>query len=73
MTTLTGCIKHFDIGSGAWGLVTDNGLKYELMRGGPQNLYVEGLRVKIKGVIRKDILTTSMIGPVFEVKLFEIL
>jgi hypothetical protein len=71
--TLTGTIQHRDIGTGAWALVTDEGLTYEILRGADKNLLKVGQKAKVTGQVREDVMTVAMIGPVLEVKSFEAL
>jgi hypothetical protein len=71
--TITGTIERREIGMGAWALVTDEGVTYEILRGADKNLLKAGQTVKIKGQVREDIMTTAMIGPVLEVKSFEVI
>ena len=73
MITLTGTIQHRDIGAGAWALVTDEGVTYEILRGADKDLLKPGQKAKIKGQVREDIMTTAIIGPVLEVKSFEVI
>lgn len=70
--TVTGTIERRDIGTGAWALVTDEGTTYEILRGVDKNLLKSGQKATVKGQVREDIMTTAMIGPVLEVKSFEI-
>ena len=69
---LTGTIQYTEIGTGAWGLVTDVGETYELYESPPE-LQIPQMKVKVEGAIRDDIMTLAMIGPVLEVQSFEIL
>lgn len=69
--TVTGTIERRDIGTGAWALVTDEGVTYEILRGADKSLLKQGQKVKVTGQVREDIMTTAMIGPVLEVKSFE--
>ena len=71
--TVTGTIQRRDIGTGTWALVTDDGTTYEIQRGVAKELLKSGQKVKVQGQIREDIMTLAMIGPVLEVKSFEIL
>jgi len=71
--TLTGTIQHRDIGTGAWALVTDEGLTDEILRGADKNLLKVGQKAKVTGQVREDVMTVAMIGPVLEVKSFEAL
>jgi Protein of unknown function (DUF5818) len=70
--TLTGTIEHKDIGVGAWALVTTSGETYEL-KDAPAELKHAGLKVKVEGRVRDDVMTFAAIGPVFEVNSFEII
>ncbi len=71
--TVTGTIQRRDIGTGTWALVTDDGTTYEIQRGASKALLKSGQKVKVQGQVREDIMTLAMIGPVLEVKSFEIL
>ncbi|NMG08609.1 hypothetical protein [Brasilonema sp. UFV-L1] len=71
--TITGTIEHRDIGTGAWALVTDKGDTYEILRGVDKSLLKQGQKAKVTGQVREDIMTVAMIGPVLEVKSFEVI
>jgi hypothetical protein len=71
-TTVTGTIQHRDIGTGAWALVTDDGVTYEIPRSADKKLLKAGQKAKVTGQVREDVMTTAMIGPVLEVKSFEV-
>ncbi|NWF60226.1 MAG: hypothetical protein HXY43_13415 [Fischerella sp.] len=71
--TVTGTIQRRDIGTGAWALVTDEGVTYEILRGADKNLLQAGQKAKVTGNVREDVMTTAMIGPVLEVKSFDLL
>lgn len=71
--TVTGEIQRSDMGSGTWALVTDDGVTYELQKGAPKELLKSGLKVKVQGQVREDMVTFAMIGPVLEVKSFEMI
>jgi hypothetical protein len=73
MLTLIGTIQRRDIGTGAWAIATEEGATYEILKGADQKLLKTGQKAKVTGQIREDIMTVAMIGPVFEVKSFEIL
>lgn len=72
-TTVTGTIEHRDIGTGAWALVTDEGVTYELPRSVDKKLLKAGQKAKVTGKVREDVMTTAMIGPVLEVKSFDVI
>ena len=71
--TLTGTIQRRDIGTGAWALVADDGKTYEIQRGAAKELLKSGQKVKVQAQVREDVMTMAMIGPVLEIKSFEIL
>lgn len=69
---LEGTIERKAMGPGTWALVTTGGETYELHKP-PQELHQEGLKVKLEGQVREDVMTFAMIGPVLEVKSFKVL
>lgn len=66
MITVKGEIQYSAIASGVWVLVSDTGETYELYKPS-ENLRKEGLRVEIKGNIRRDIMTIAMVGQILDV------
>ncbi|MBE9185073.1 hypothetical protein IQ270_10185 [Microcoleus sp. LEGE 07076] len=70
--TVKGKIERKGLGPGTWALVGEDGETYEL-KNAPSELKKEGLKVSVKGTVRKDIMTFAMIGPVLEVQSFEVL
>ncbi|NEO13235.1 MULTISPECIES: hypothetical protein [unclassified Moorena] len=70
--SITGVIERKEMGSGAWALVSDSGETYELKNSPPQ-LKQSGLKVTVTGEVREDVMTFAMIGPVLEIKSFELL
>ncbi|WP_017653636.1 hypothetical protein [Fortiea contorta] len=70
--TVTGTIERKGLGPGTWALVTQAGETYEL-KDADSELRKSGLHVSITGEVRKDVMTFAMIGPVLEVKAFEVL
>lgn len=66
-----GTIERKGFGTGTWALVSTSGDTYELHKA-PKELQKAGLNVSVDGQIRKDVMTIAMIGPVLEVKHFEI-
>lgn len=71
--TVTGTIERRNLGMGAWALVSDDGVTYEILKGADKELLKAGQKAKVKGQVREDIMTIAMIGPVLEVKSFEVL
>lgn len=67
-----GVIEYKDIGVGAWALVADSGETYEL-NDAPDELQKPNLKVQVTGIIRDDVMTLAMIGPVLEVNTFEVI
>ena len=70
--TVTGKIEKQGFGFGVWALMTPEGKTYEL-KTPPEILCQKISQVTIKGTIREDIMTIAMIGPVLEIKSFEII
>jgi hypothetical protein len=70
--TIIGTIQRRDVGMGAWALVSEEGISYEILKGADKNLLKAGQKAKVTGQIREDIMTIAMIGPALEVKSFEI-
>lgn len=70
--TVTGTIQRVNMGPGTWALKSDEGKTYEIYQGKPAELLQIGQKVKISGQIRDDVMTIAMIGPVLEVKSFEV-
>ncbi len=69
---IKGTVERRDIGMGAWALVGEDGKTYEIMRGADKRLLQQGQKAEVTGDLREDVMTTAMIGPVLEVKSFEI-
>ena len=65
MITLTGTIQRREIGTGTWAIATDDGATYEILRGADRELLKTGQKAKVTGLVREDIMTMAMIGPVF--------
>lgn len=72
MNTVTGKVEKQGFGTGTWALVATSGETYELHKP-PKAIQTAGLKVKVTGKIREDVMTLAMIGPVLEVSEFEIL
>ncbi|NJR39405.1 MAG: hypothetical protein HC781_12035 [Leptolyngbyaceae cyanobacterium CSU_1_4] len=68
-----GTIQRSPMGTGTWALVSRDGSTYEILKGAPKELLQAGLRVKVKGQVREDVMTLAMIGSVLEVKSFEVI
>jgi len=70
--TVSGTVEKQGFGTGTWALVSENGETYEL-KDAPTELCKSDLKARVTGVIRDDVMTIAMIGPVLEVQSFEIL
>jgi hypothetical protein len=66
-----GTIERKAVGTGTWALVSKDGVTYEL-HNPPADLKQSGLSVVVEGQVRDDIMTIAMIGPVLEVKSFNV-
>jgi hypothetical protein len=71
--TITGTIERRNIGMGAWAFVTDEGVTYEILKGADKSLLKSGQKAKVTGKVQEDVMTIAMIGPVLEVKSFELI
>ncbi len=71
-THIEGTVERKGVGPGTWALVTPSGETYELHKA-PNDLQKDGLKVKVRGQIRDDVMTFAMIGPVLEVQSFELM
>ena len=67
-----GTIDRIEIGTGTWALVTKEGTTYELDSSAPDALLEANLKVKVEGRVLEDVMTLAAIGPVLEVKSFEV-
>ncbi len=70
--TLQGKVVRSDLEGGAWTLVTDQGVVYQL-QGGARELYVDGARVEVKGRIATKTMGIAMLGDILEVKDYRLL
>ena len=68
-----GTVQRSGMGAGTWALVTDKGETYEIYKGAPKELLQTGQQVSVEGTVREDVMTIAMIGPVLEVKHFEVI
>jgi hypothetical protein len=73
LMTFTGKIEYVSMGTGAWALVTDDGITYEIYNGEPIAIQQDGATVTLEGVIRNDVMSLAAIGPIVEVMSFELL
>ncbi|MEO0455820.1 MAG: hypothetical protein AAF152_04455 [Cyanobacteria bacterium P01_A01_bin.114] len=67
-----GTIQWIDMGAGSWAIVTDDKQTYQLC-GETTRLEKKGLKARVEGILRNDMLSMVMAGPILEVKNYEIL
>ncbi|BAS57647.1 MULTISPECIES: hypothetical protein [Leptolyngbya] len=70
--TVTGVIQRKGFGTGTWAIDAEDGKTYELHKP-PKDLQKAGLKVKVDGEIRDDVMSFAMVGQILEVKTFELL
>lgn len=70
--TVKGVIERKGLGPGTWALVSEGGETYELKEV-PSELKKAGLKVSVKGEVRKDVMSFAMIGPILEVQSFDVI
>ena len=66
MAKFRGTIRKNDLEGGFWELVADDGEHYQI-RGGSDDLRVEGKKVEIDGKIDDQAMTIGMTGPVLDI------
>lgn len=71
--TVRGTIERRGFGAGTWALAAEDGTTYEIYQGAPQGLLQVGQRVEVVGLLRDDVMTIAMIGPVLAVVSYELL
>jgi len=67
--TVEGVVEKKGFGTGTWALVSSD-QTYEL-KDAPSDLKKEGQKAIVQGVVREDVMTMAMIGPVLQVESFE--
>lgn len=72
LVTIEGVVKRSLLGPGAW-TIMGMGRTIQIFRNQPQEILQDGLKVRVTGKMRPDIMTAAMVGPVFEVTDFQIL
>lgn len=73
MITVEGTVQRSGMGMGTWTLVARDGTTYEISKGAPKDLLQPDQTVRVKGEVRNDVMTIAMVGPVLEVKSFELM
>lgn len=69
--TIKGRIEKCDFGLETWVLVAEGAETYELLEP-PPTLCQHGIKVRVEGQIREDVMTLAMVGPVLKVTSFEV-
>jgi hypothetical protein len=72
MDTFKGKIHRTDLEGGSWTLITDHGVVYQLLGGGP-DLLKDGVRAEIEGRIATKQMGIAMMGEVLEVRRYRLL
>ena len=72
LVTIEGVIKRSPLGPGAWTII-GMGRTVQIFRNQPEDILQEGLKVRVTGKMRPDIMTAAMVGPVFEITDFQML
>ena len=67
MAKYVGTVRRSDLEGGAWTLVTDQGVVYQL-DGGDAGLLTDGARVEVDGAIATGRMGLAMVGDILEVK-----
>jgi len=62
----TGSVAHFDLEGGFWAIKGDDHMTYDPINLDP-SYRVEGLRVRFRAVLRKDLLGIHQVGPIIEI------
>jgi hypothetical protein len=72
MAKYSGTIRRTDLEGGAWTLVSDQGLVYQL-KGGGSGLRVDGARAEIEGKLETSLMGLAMVGEILSVRSFRLL
>jgi hypothetical protein len=72
MGKYVGTIRRTDLEGGAWTLVSDQGVVYQL-DGGGADLLVDGVRAEVEGALADDQLGIAMLGDVLRVKRYRVI
>ena len=68
--TVNGVVQRKGFGTGTWAIDAEDGKTYEL-HNPPADLQQAGLKVKVEGDIRDDVMSFAMVGQILEVKRFD--
>ena len=64
---VAGTVQYVTIEGGFWALRGANGTTYEPFGAIPESFRREGLAVEVHGVIRRDVGSYRMVGPIIEI------
>ena len=70
LVTIEGVVKRSRLGVGTWTIV-GMGRTVQIYRNQPEEILQEGLKVRVTGKVRTDVMTAAMVGPVFEIEQFQ--
>jgi len=68
----SGTVRRSDLEGGAWTLVSDQGVVYQL-DGGGSDLLVDGVRAEVEGAIADQQMGIAMMGDILRVKGYRLL
>ncbi|MEM9213548.1 MAG: hypothetical protein AAGD25_04300 [Cyanobacteria bacterium P01_F01_bin.150] len=68
--TIEGVVRRSRFGAGAW-TIESTGRTVQIFRNQPEAILEEGLKVRVTGKVRTDMMTAAMVGPVFEVDRYQ--
>lgn len=72
MAKYVGTIRRTDLEGGAWTLVSDQGVVYQL-DGGGADLLADGVRAEIEGRLATGKMGIAMVGDILEVASYRVL
>jgi hypothetical protein len=65
--TVTGTIRHFELEGGFFAIQGDDGVTYDPVNL-PPRFRVDGLRVRVVAIVRRDLAGIHMVGPIIEIQ-----
>ncbi|MCC6747064.1 MAG: hypothetical protein IT371_05350 [Deltaproteobacteria bacterium] len=72
MSTFRGTVRRNDLGGGAWTLISEQGVVYQL-KGGGKDLLRDGVRAEVKGRLAAEQMGIAMVGEILEVQSYQVL
>lgn len=64
---VVGTVRYSTIEGGFWAVQGDDGVTYDPMNGVPPAFQTEGLRVVLIAIVRTDVASVHMVGPIVEI------